>query len=170
MLAQKPGGSVRREGWIAVLVGLGAAGGALAASKGAAPPPATMDAKGIDDWRKAHIETAGGWALLFADGAALSYAGGPNGVVRDKDGFLQVDIRREYYKTVRLGPQASRSNLQTWLLDCDARRVRVTAMNFYVLNNMKGNGFRKSAEEASWAAVDPSDFPLVDRICAAAAR
>lgn len=135
----------------------------------ATPPPATMDAKGIDAWRQAHIDTAGGWLLMHADGSALSYAGGPNGLATDKDGFLRVDVRREYYKAVRLGPQASRSNLQTWTLDCELRRLRVTAMNFYVQNNMKGGGFRKTAEEPSWTIIgqDKNDSPVFDRICAA---
>lgn len=152
------------------MLALGAAGGAWAAPKGAALPPATMDAKGIDAWRKATVDDAGGWALMHADGAALSYAGGPNGVAPDKDGFLHVDVRREYYKMVRLGPQPSRSNLQTWVIDCEFKRLRKTSMNFYSLSNMKGTGFRKSADEASWAAADPSEIPIVDRICAAAPK
>jgi hypothetical protein len=143
---------------------------ALAASAAlAAPSPATMDAKGIDEWRQQHIDAAGGWLLMHADGSALSYAGGPNGLTTDKDGFLRVDVRREYYKPVRVGPQASRSNLQTWVLDCEARRLRVTSMNFYVQNNMKGGGFRRAAEAPSWAAIaqDNNDKPVFDRICAA---
>jgi len=148
-----------------------AAAAAVAAPKGGmAPPPARMDAEGIDAWRQQHIDASGGWALMFADGAALSYAGGPNGVVRDKDGFLHVDVRREYYKTITLGPQRSRSNLQTWVVDCELKRMRVTGMNIYSLNNMRGTGIRKSAPEARFAAVDPSDVPLIDRIRAAASR
>lgn len=134
---------------------------------GAAPPPETMDAAGIDAWRQTHIDTAGGWLLMHADGKALSYAGGPNGVKVDQNGFLQVDVRREYYKPARLGPQASRSNLQTWILDCELRRLRVTAMNFYVQNNMKGGGFRKTAEAPAWITITDDQSPVFDRICAA---
>jgi hypothetical protein len=132
------------------------------------PPPATMDARGIDAWREAHIDAAGDWLLMHADGSALSYAGGPNGLSTDKDGFLRVDVRREYYRPVRVGPQASRSNLQTWVLDCELRRLRVTAMNFYVQNNMKGGGFRKTAEEPSWITIaeENNNSPVFDRICA----
>ncbi len=137
------------------------------AARGAAAPPVAMDAKGIDAWRQANIHADGGWALLHADGAALTYAGGPNGVRADKDGFLHVDVRREYYKPVRLGPQPSRSNLQSWVVDCELKRLRITGMNFYAQNNMQGNGFRKAADEAGWAPVEVSDMALVDRICAA---
>jgi hypothetical protein len=144
--------------------------GLAMATGSAAAPPAAMDAQGIDAWRKANIRTEGGWALLHADGAALSYAGGPNGVRADKDGFLHVDVRREYYRPVRLGPQPSRSNLQSWVVDCELKRLRITGMNFYAQNNMQGNGFRKSADEAGWAAVEASDMALVDRICAAAPK
>ena len=106
----------------------------------------------------------------YADGAALSYAGGPNGVTADKDGFLHVDVRHEYYRPVRLGPMPSRSNLQSWVVDCELKRLRITGMNFYAQNNMQGNGFRKSADEASWAPVDPSNLDLIGRICAAAPK
>jgi hypothetical protein len=150
--------------WFVLAVGLGAW-----AAKGQAPPPASLDAKGIDDWRKANIQ-ADGWVLLHADGAALSYAGGPNGVRADADGFLHADLRREYYKAVRLGPAPSRSNLQTWVLDCELRRLRVIGMNFYPLNNLQGTGFRKAADEAAWITLDTGsqNTPEFDRICAAA--
>lgn len=128
-------------------------------------PPATMDAKGIDAWRVANIQ-ADGWALMHADGSALSYVrrSGEAG----EDGTLRVEVRREYYKPVRLGPMPSRSNFQTWLVDCELRRLKVTAMNFYALNNMKGAGFRKSAEGASWTTIpaEAQDSPLFERICA----
>ena len=167
-LPEKYGGSMRRvsSALLALAVSI-ATDGAWAA--GPVKPPASLDARGIDDWRREHIQ-AEGWALLHADGAALSYAGGPSGVSADKDGFLHVDVRREYYKSQRLGPADSRSNLQTWVIDCDQKRLRITAMNFYSLNNMKGTGFRKSADEAVWAPVDPSESPLVERICAAAPK
>ena len=141
----------------------------LAASAARAAPqgPATMDPEGIDAWRVANIDVAGGWTLMHADGSALSYAGGPNGVKTDEDGFLHVDVRREYYKAVRVGPQASRSNLQTWVLDCELRRLRVTGMNFYVQNNMKGGGFRKAAEEPAWMTIAEDQSPVFDRICSA---
>ena len=155
---------MRGGAWAILVLGL-----ALAA-RSVAAPPATMDAKGIDAWRQANIQAEGGWVLMHADGAALTYAGGPNGVTADKDGFRHVEVRREYYRPVRLGPQPSRSNLQSWVVDCELKRLRITGMNFYAQNNMKGNGFRKSAEEASWAAADPSEIPIIDRICAAAPR
>lgn len=155
---------MRRAAFAIGILGLALAGPGVAAA------PAAMDAKAIDEWRMANIEAQGGWALLHADGAALTYAGGPNGVRADKDGFLHLDVRREYYKPVRLGPQPSRSNLQSWVVDCELKRLRITGMNFYAQNNMKGNGFRKSADEVGWAAVEPSDVALVDRICAAAPK
>ena len=155
------------RGVVGAALGLALAGSAWAA--GAVKPPATLDARGIDDWRKANIQ-AEGWALMQADGAALTYAGGGAGVVRDKDGFLHVDVRREYYQPLRLGPQPSRSNVQAWTVDCELKRLRITAMSFWKLNNMQGTGFRKSADAAGWMAVEPSDLPLVDRICAAAPR
>ena len=144
--------------------------GLAMATGSAAALPATMDAQGIDAWRQANIKADGGWVLMHADGAALTYAGGPNGVRADKDRFLHVDVRREYYKPVRLGPQTSRSNLQSWVVDCDLKRLRITGMNFYAQNNMQGNGFRKSADEVGWAPVEASDMALVDRICAAAPK
>ena len=128
-------------------------------------PPQTLDAKGIDAWRVANIQ-ADGWTLIHADGAALSYA--RHAAEKDPDGFLNIEVRREYYKPVRLGPLPSRSNYQTWLVDCELRRLKVTAMNFYALNNMKGDGFRKAAERASWTTVAPEaqDSPVFERICA----
>jgi hypothetical protein len=170
MLPAKRGEALREPAhavlWLVLAAGLGAW-----AAAGQAPPPASLDAKGVDDWRKANIQ-AEGWVLLHADGAALSYGGGPNGVRPDKDGFLHADVRREYYRTVRVGPGPSRSNLQTWVLDCELRRLRVTSMNFYALNNLQGTGFRKSAEEASWTTLDAGsqNTPEFDRICAAAPK
>ena len=57
-------------------------------------------------------------------------------------------------------------------LYCEGRRLKVTAMSFYAQNNMKGSGFRKEGEEASWSAVPEGgqDSPVFDRICAAPAR
>ena len=136
----------------------------------AAPrPPATLDAVGIDAWRIAHIK-ADGWALLHADGVALSYAGGPSGLVRDKDGLLHVDVRREYYKPVRLGREPSRSNQQSWVVDCGGRRLKVLSMAFYSANNLGGTGFRQQAEDTAWIPVEPNSqtSPLFDRLCAAA--
>ena len=84
----------------AMLVGAGSPAAA------AAPVPATLDPQGIDAWRRAHIEGEG-WTLMHADGAALSYAraGGPDGLRPDQNGVLRIDVRREYYRPVRLGPQ-----------------------------------------------------------------
>ena len=150
------------------IVGLGLLAAVLAATHGhAQKPPATLDAKGIDAWRLANID-AEGWALMHADGAALSYARGSP--VKEADGTFPIEVRREYYRPVRLGPRPSRSNYQTWIVDCELRRVKVTAMNFYVLNNMKGDGFRKANEAASWTLLPPEDpdSPLLDRICASA--
>src|SRR5690606_2320042 len=112
MLSKRRGGAMRALVFATVAL-------AGFAARAAPPPPATMDAPVMDARREAHIETAGGWILMDADGAALGYAGGTNGVKSDADGLLHVDVRREYYKVVRVGPQSRRSNLQTWLLDCE---------------------------------------------------
>ena len=157
------------RGVVVVALGLALVGPGAAWAAGAVKPPATLDAKGIDAWRQANIQ-AEGWALMNADASALTYAGGPAGVVRDKDGFLHLDVRREYYKAVRLGPQASRSNVQSWTVDCELKRLRITGMSFWMFNNMQGGGFRKAAEEAGWAAAELSEIPVVDRICAAAPK
>jgi hypothetical protein len=148
------------------ILGLGLAAAALGVTGAhAQKPPATMDAKGIDAWRLANIE-ADGWTLMHADGDALSYV--RRAADKAEDGSLRVDVRREYYKAVRLGPMPSRSNFQTWLVDCELRRVKVTAMNFYALNNLKGDGFRKASEAVSWTTVSPQaqDSPVFERICA----
>jgi hypothetical protein len=157
------------RGVAAALVGVALAGAGSPVTAAAVPPPATLDAKGVDAWRRAHIDGAG-WVLMHADGAALSYArpSGDGGLKPDKDGVLKIDVRREYYRAVRLGPQASRSNYQVWQVDCEGRQLKVTAMTFYAQNNMKGSGFRKAAAESSWTPMAPEaqDSPLFDRICA----
>lgn len=161
---------MRRE--VAALTRVALAGAVLATGPGAGatpPPPATMDARGVDAWRQAYIQ-ADGWTLMHADGAALSYAraGGPEGLKPDASGVMKIDVRREYYRPVRLGPQSSRSNYQAWLVDCEGRRLKVTGMTFYVQNNMKGGGFRKDGSDATWTGMPPEaqDSPLFDRICA----
>lgn len=149
---------------VAALLGVAAMGAAT-------PPPASLDAPGVDAWRRAHIDAAG-WTLMHADGAALSYARpADSSLAPDKDGVVKVDVRREYYRPVRLGPQTSRSNYQVWLIDCEGRRLKVAAMSFYAQNNMKGSGFRKDGAESSWSAVPEGsqDSPLFDRICASQA-
>ena len=132
-------------------------------------PPATMDAKGVDAWLRTYIQ-ADGWTLIHADGEAVSYARGTDGLKADENGLLRAEVRREYYKPVRMGPSASRSNYQTWLLDCDLRRYRVTAMSFYQQNNLKGSGFRKTAEAPAWINLGEgsAESPVFDRICASA--
>jgi hypothetical protein len=165
---ERGGGTMRKL--VAALAGAVLAGAGSPASGASAPAPVRLDAQGIDAWRREHID-GDGWTLMHADGAALSYAraGGPDGLQPDKDGVLRIDVRREYYRSVRLGPKASRSNFQAWLVDCEGRRLKVTAMNFYAQNNMKGSGFRKEDLDSSWTAVpaETQDSPLFDRICAA---
>ena len=149
-------------------VGLGLLAAALFASGAfAQKPPETMDARGIDAWRVANIK-ADGWTLVHADAAALSYA--RHAAEKDPEGHLRIEVRREYYKPVRLGPMPSRSNYQTWTVDCELRRMKVTEMNFYALNNMRGDGFRKAADKASWSSIAPEaeDSPVFERICAPA--
>jgi hypothetical protein len=148
------------------IVGLGMSVMALCASAAfAQKPPETLDAKGIDAWRLANID-ADGWTLMHADGEALSYA--RRAAEKDPEGYLRIEVRREYYKPVRLGPMPSRSNYQTWVVDCELRRMKVVGMNFYALNNMRGDGFRKSADKASWTSIAPEagDSPVFERICA----
>src|SRR5438105_4495657 len=106
------------RGWAWVAAGvLVAATGAGAQEPGGKPPkpPASLDARGIDAWISQYI-VPDGWVLLAADAAAVTYGRGELAVM--EDGLVQADVRREYFRPARMGAMNSRSNQQTWLVDC----------------------------------------------------
>ena len=60
------------------------------------PPPASLDNAGVSKWLHDYIRFPG-WAVLAADAQAVAF-GSPDGVAQRADGFLQANVRHEYYK------------------------------------------------------------------------
>jgi hypothetical protein len=150
----------------AVLVGLFGLAAPAAAAAQTPKPPATLDAAGIDDWMKRYL-TPDGWVLLTAD--AVSVTLGRPEITVNEAGLLQAEIRREYYRPTRLGSMNSRSNRQSWVVDCGGRRFQVVSMSVFLNNNLQGESFRRQALDGEWVDVAPGtpNAHVVDRVCAA---
>lgn len=156
--------------WIAATVALAGAifwSGAYAQAPLTPPPPATIDDAGVTAWLKAHIKMEG-WTLIGADGVAVAL-GSPDGVIKSSDGPMTAKIRHEYYRPVRLGDMDSRSNLQTWNVDCEGGRLQVVSIAIYEASNLEGRSQAKSNPDAAWSAVEPASLRgrTVKRICEA---
>ena len=133
----------------------------------AIPPPARIDDASISAWLSSYIETDG-WVVIAADGVAVAL-GSPSGVAQRADGYLQADIRHEYYEPTTLGPYQSSSNLQTRLIDCAERRQRVVAMTLFRFNNLREELASRSNFEPEWSTPSEGSvaYRVIDRICRA---
>lgn len=131
----------------------------------AIPPPARIDDASISAWLSDHIETDG-WVVIAADGVAVAL-GSPIGVAQRADGYLQADIRHEYYEPTTLGNYQSSSNLQTRLIDCAGRRQRVVAMTLYRLNNLQEELASRSDMSGDWSTPSEGSvaYRVIDRVC-----
>lgn len=133
----------------------------------APPPPATIDDDGMRAWLKAYIKTDG-WTLITADDVAVTL-GGPDGVAVMEDGTLSVQIRHEYYGPTRLGPMGTRSNLQSWNIDCERQRMRVLSITMFQDNNLSGASQSAGRNDVEWTSFDPDSARgrTVKRVCEA---
>lgn len=152
------------------VIALGTAVGAntaLAQDGSAIPPPERIDDASISAWLSSHIETDG-WVVIAADGVAVAL-GSPSGVAQRADGYLQADIRHEYYEPTTLGPYQSSSNLQTRLVDCAERRQRVVVMTLFRLNNLQEELASHSNMSAEWSTPLEGSvaYRVIDRVCRA---
>ena len=100
------------------------------------PPPATIDDVGVTAWITKHLK-ADGWTIIAADGQAVTL-GSPKGVAVRSDGQMETEMRREYYEAREMGGMMTRSNLQSWRVDCKARTFAVVAMSIYEKSNLAG--------------------------------
>jgi hypothetical protein len=145
---------------------------ALAAACAAAPeapipPPASVHSDGVKAWLNQYIK-ADGWIVFAFDQSAVSL-GSPQGVAVLSDNTLQADVRREYFSVIIFGEFASRSNLQTWNVDCKSGKIRTTSMTVYALNNLQGDHETRELSDAPWhdVAANSVDEVARDRICRA---
>lgn len=150
--------------WIGLCIWASAA---LAQDRTPVPPPDRIDDATIAAWLSEHIETDG-WVVIAADEVAVAL-GSPAGVVERADGYLQADIRHEYYEATTIGPYRSSSNLQTRLIDCTQRKQRVVAMTLFRLNNLQEELASQSNMSAPWStpAEGSVGHRVLDRVCRA---
>jgi hypothetical protein len=111
------------------------------------PPPASIDDAGVTAWIGKHLK-AEGWTIIAADGQAVTL-GSPKGVAVRRDGLIEAEMRREYYKAVDMGGMMSRSNLQTWRVDCGKKTIAIAAMSIYARSNMQGEGMSRTFDDAT---------------------
>lgn len=162
----------------ALLVGAAVAQTAPAAAPPWPPPttpgdlplPTGLDNAGVSKWLHDHIKTEG-WAVLAADRQAVAL-GSPEGVAQRADGFLQANVRHEYYVAILISGKTTRSNLQTRVFDCPGKRQRVIAMDIYEKNNLSGQSYTASNPEAAWTTPQPASLygRVLARVCAASQR
>jgi len=142
---------------------------AIASAAAAEPvlPPATIDDAGVKAWIKTYLKTDG-WTLIAADGAAV-VLGSPDGVRQAADKTITAQIRHEFYRPVRLGDLDTRSNLQTWNVDCTGQRIRILDMAIFEDNNLTGRSQARSSPNSEWTPVDMSSTKgrTVKRVCEA---
>ena len=167
----------------ASLLAAGAVGAPLAQTTTPAPPPwpppttsgdlplpTGLDNAGVSKWLHDHIKVEG-WAVLAADRQAVAL-GSPEGVVQRPDGFLQANVRHEYYVPIQISGKTTRSNLQTRVFDCPGKRQRVIAMDIYEKNNLSGQSYTASNANAAWTTPEPASLygRVLARVCAASRR
>lgn len=133
----------------------------------APPPPVTIDDEGVQAWLDRYIK-ADGWTVFAADGVAVAM-GSPSGVTVMTDGTMRAEVRHEYYNPTRIGPMDTRSNLQTWIVDCEAKRVRVVSMQIFALSNLQGESAKSENPQAEWSTPSPGSVKArsVERVCRA---
>jgi hypothetical protein len=162
---------------------LAAVGAAMAQTAPTAPPPwppqtapgdlplpTGLDNAGVSKWLHDHIKFEG-WAVLAADRQAVAL-GSPEGVAQRADGFLQANVRHEYYVAIQISGKTTRSNLQTRVFDCPGKRQRVIAMDIYEKNNLSGQSYTASNPNAAWTTPQPASLygRVLTRVCAATSR
>jgi len=127
---------------------------ALAGSASAepVPPPTTIDDEGVRVWIKSYLKVDG-WTLIAADGGAVAF-GSPEGVSQGADKTLTAQIRHEFYHPMRMGDFDSRSNLQTWNIDCEHKRMRIVDIAIFEDNNLAGRSQARSFRNAEWTPVE----------------
>ena len=148
----------------------GASATALPQAENAIPPPQRIDDMAISDWLRAYIDMEG-WVVIAADHVAVAL-GSPTGVVVRADGYLQADIRHEYYEPTTIGSYRTSSNLQTRVIDCGERRQRVIAMTLFERNNLRAELASQSNDSAPWTtpSKDSVGYRVMDRVCRAPAE
>ncbi len=134
------------------------------------PLPTSLDNAGVSKWLHDHIKFEG-WAVLAADRQAVAL-GSPEGVAQRADGFLQANVRHEYYVALQISGKTTRSNLQTRVFDCAGKRQRVIAMDIYEKNNLTGQSYTASNANAAWTTPQPASLygRVLTRVCAATSR
>lgn len=142
-----------------------ACGVAYAAAAAEVPPPAKIDDANVTAWIKAYLKTDG-WTVIAADGAAVSF-GSPKGVSVGADGLFETEIRREYYRPTPMGDLMTRSNLQSWRVNCKTREIQVVAMSIHAENNLAGQSMSRKIAEGPWTTPTPGsqNEHAVKRIC-----
>ncbi|MDP2213349.1 surface-adhesin E family protein [Phenylobacterium sp.] len=132
-----------------------------------APKPATLGDAGLRSWLADHIETDE-WVLIAASDSGVTL-GGPAGVIERADGTLSALVRREYFSPMGLGDMDSQSNLQSWSVDCENRRLRVLNMAIYEGSNLTGSSQAQASTEPPWsrAEANSANGYTVKRICEA---
>lgn len=131
------------------------------------PPPSSIDDSGVTAWIKAYLKTDG-WTLIAADSAAV-VLGSPDGVRLEDDKTITAQIRHEFYRPLAMGDLDSRSNLQTWNVDCAGQRMRILDFAIFEDNNLAGRSNAHNMPNAKWTPVDMTSTRgrTVKRICEA---
>ncbi len=111
-------------------------------------PPTDTSPAAVLAWAQAHLDMAGLRPMaLSAEGVDLvdtaSVSGPPDGVRRAR-------IRSEFF-TAHHGPVVTRSMLRDKSYDCAAGRFRVTRVEVFPFNNLKGQGASQdNPDSAAW--------------------
>ena len=120
------------------------------------PPPPQPDSKAVEAWAKTYLQTPG-LILVAASEEGVEYIApavtGPPGGVRG------YKIRGEYVRP-HPGPVLTRSMAEDKAVDCAAGKLKVTRLEAYPFNNLRGQGVRLDSD--AWLEPRPGSLDAVE--------
>ena len=132
------------------LVGLAAAGLALAAAPPPAdpPPPRGLDASDIQQWVNRYIVKGDDVEAAATDRMVLFYTPSSVEVV---EGGVQSVVHGEQFVTQLIGPGPIRSFRDVWRFDCAGRRFLLIESEIFPKSNLQGPPIRLDTSMERWS-------------------
>lgn len=159
---------MRRSLMLIAMLGLLGATHAEAAGTLMPPPPASLDETGVDRWVKAHIDDKDWYALSYTDDYIRFFSWSKT-TKTDKGQVVRTWIRQEYFKPQGDDKDKIRSALFLTEYDCDLKRYRWMAIDYFPFNNLKGDASSDDAQDVTWAFPRPGTVGEIEmaQICEA---
>jgi hypothetical protein len=140
---------------------------ALAAALAPAPaaraaPPATMPE--VAAWVVERLTGVEDWFVLGFNAMGITFAS-PEGATLRSTGFVEGEIRQEYFEPVELDGRIMRSMTSRWTVDCAQQRYALLRITLYARNNLQDRLDERTVAEPRWLARDLVSGDTIDALC-----